>query len=58
MGAALVGVLTGQLDAELALHALRGHHMGAAPAIADKLYEVIPAPTQVVGDESSDCSAL
>ena len=44
MGAALVGVLAGQLDAELALHALRGQHMGPAPTIANELYEVIPAP--------------
>ena len=51
MGAAFVGVLTGQLDAELALHALRGQHMGAAPTIANELYEIIPAPTQVTFDE-------
>ena len=46
MGAALVGVLAGQLDAELALDPLRGQHMGAAPTIANELYEVIPARTQ------------
>ena len=58
MGAALVGVLAGQLDAELALHALRGQHMGPAPTIADELDEVVPAPTQVICDEPLHFTAL
>ena len=58
MGAALVGVLAGQLNAELALHALGGQYVGAAPTIADELNEVVPAPTHISFDEPLHFIAL